>query len=1154
MKNLLSVFSVFVFLVLASMPNASLANDGPRISEQQERYIVANVDEGLKEHKLENNGNVDLTILWPELKELFSEFYDLRLATPAEMDAFEKAYKQVEANQAKMSNAQREAAIKGLVQSTIRQLKNRPIMCIAQGQSCNEWSCCGGLVCAAKPTLEAAFRNGCQRINNSCESNSDCCSGKCEEDFHTKRKSCAPNRVCFQPQPAGANCLNNPVCASGSCSEFDRTVFGIGECTNKGASCKSNSECCSGLCQGGTCSENRICKDCLGQGKLVSGGKKCCEGLMKDSTSGKCVPAAPPIIIKIDEGYKKPLRLYVEQFIKMIVPEAEAGEDTNTVRSKLNSKEISPEEIQFTGGGSINEEAEQKAVREASTKAQQINVAGGLSKNYTFRRGSDFVACNIDFKADLYIGLKQKNVFDLMLTLLAFEYVSLGSGIQDLWKVQSTEGPSTNIHETAKAVAVESRKARQDLFTKAVAKEKDITCLCYHKNGYPNLDEGQKGFFREQCPTQYNEYLAEQELAEQLGQGDLNQNDASGIRYKEMMAKWAEATAEFEAEMADINIEVAGDLRGLSNFISSNDWGEVETREYNLYRFTVQNPNGSVAAGTALVMALLAAGVIAVAGGFAGSATLSAWAAAGIIAGSSAVGTVGVWLVSSLKGAWSTKVPLVRDDTVSGRVNYKCGKKTKCTDYNRILLQPYNKVCKKHIAANACIKSFLVVQNEEATSDEDKFKYLIDPWIPVNLDKETLIKDTKVYADLLDKGFQRAKGHLSGKRPGGKVNEGYLKAVFIEEVAAGQWAPKLNSNSEMYLVNQAMRDAVKQGAKDYALEEEFFLQEEGENLNLFANYAYEYHFVFPRLSRGDVIAYPPPGLKVYFDSVAAAIENVQEVNTQSSERLEEFAELIQKDLDITRAGFNQGDRVQSDESADGNAIANLGTEEFENGVSRIGNAELNIGNPLNAVGNLAQEAQSNLTASGALSSGSLSGSGASASGAAARKNEKRKSLDELLAKQTEDFNQQFGGTPEGQAVLAAQAKFKKKFFAPLGNKGFGPFSGGLSNQKSVAALGKRDDKSEDLGAVDFSGIKDGTGAFQVDYGAAGSGASRSKPSSGNDYGSADYGQGFKNAIGNNEVDDLTEEDRKKMTIWQIVTHRYFKKYNTLIPKRRNSID
>ena len=70
-------------------------------------------------------------------------------------------------------------------------------------------------------------------------------------------------------------------------------------------------------------------------------------------------------------------------------------------------------------------------------------------------------------------------------------------------------------------------------------------------------------------------------------------------------------------------------------------------------------------------------------------------------------------------------------------------------------------------------------------------------------------------------------------------------------------------------------------AKKYALDEKYLFSEMNEDLDKFADYVFDYHFVWPRLSQKGMIAYPMPGMGAYFNLMAEAMNIKTDANDET---------------------------------------------------------------------------------------------------------------------------------------------------------------------------------------------------------------------------------------------------------------------------------
>lgn len=1196
---------------------------GKRITDAQKQDLLVEVREGLLEHRQENQGRLRLDRMKPDVMEFVWEFYyEDMVATKEEILSFQREFDQLVANQAGMSDEQKEAAIFKIFNDLVDRVNSTPLQCIEEGASCNQWLCCDGLVCADKPgRMLPTPKNRCVATQAKCQQDSECCSGYCEENLLTKEKTCRAQKVCFRPVPLNKSCMESPVCAEGSCEQINAGTLGIGECNSVGESCKSEGECCSGKCSGGKCATNYMCRDCVQQGQVPARGRSCCEGLMQDHRTKRCVIDLPPFMSQSETTVPKSLGSVVGSLINLVLPSAHAeggvqaffrqGETSieyvneqnlvegersvDEVRRLLESDQVNEYDL-IRDGGTIRDGQEQHARdnESAMAMAQMLNRSGG--QNFDLQRGSNFETCEMNLKADYYNQAadqrinRQVSIYDLQVSLLAFEYVALGAGVQDLWKVNGGE----NIHTSLKQLAQRNQTERREIIEDVVERnERRMTCLCLDTHGYPNLSSTQQAYFQENCPDQHAAYLQMEDRAKELGQQVASIEGASGIKYKEMMVAWYEARKDFETELFIVTTNLADEMRAISSWAQNNDWFEVEVRKYPLFNFTIRNYTGQVMFGTALATALVTAGVIAMTGGFAATATLSAWAAAGIISAAAASGSLGVWFIGSLKGAWESQAPLVHDEYVKGRENYKCGKKDRCSDFTRVLNQPWNPVCRKHISANACIRSFLVTENAQGDT-----RYLIDPWVPKGVATNLVIRDNREYANLLEQGFLQARRYLSGNSPAeiaeirddmkctmemvynpqtrreeeqevcetisvrnvihasGFRPPSYLQETFVDEVAVSQFLPRLRADENSYRVTERMKQAIMKGAKDYVIEEGFFLPSQTENLNKFAQYVWEYHYLFPRLSKSDSISYPTPGLVTYLNLVDQALDQISEQTHDSRENTEKIYRAALQDLNITRQGLSRANQLQvsSGDELARNASANAEARDGVINASGIGADS--FGNSRFFQGSMADGLTQTGVGSDNLDPGALAARAQRLQSAIATRNR----INQEKQEDFDNWKKQVGDTDRGQRILAAQNDLMNGFLNP---SAYGSEGAGLASTGPVANDMARGDL-RDASAASRGAIGDTNRAIET----------RSLPSDNRNplMGAGDLGQssgtvsgsgGFSAADADRMREAIAARDRMGSdafnsnegdSIWEMVTNTYIRMYDRLLPSRNDLRD
>lgn len=518
--------------------------------------------------------------------------------------------------------------------------------------------------------------------------------------------------------------------------------------------------------------------------------------------------------------------------------------------------------------GTINGDKNKYANFQATSKTNDKDNVNLKDKKtlMVFNKKSDFATCEMKFKDDFYNGLKKNNLFDLEIAMLAFDFVSTGDADDDYWMKDKTSASS--IHGRLKKIGLAHRATRQEMNKRFEEFNKKLTCACIDVVGPDKLkDPAKKKFFEEQCPTEFAKYSDPTTPKDQLT------GDASSIKEKELIVLWTKNLLEFHMAMAVVDEGHSKDLRDVHEWLASNNWKDTKTKNYDLFKFNIKNPSSSTAMLGGIVGALLAAGIIAILGGFGTTSLLSAWGAAGIITATAVTGAGGLWMIASLKGAWITERPKISDSVIEPKT-YSCGKKETCKEYTRTLIQPYNDICKIHASSNACIKSFVVVK------EGSESRYIIDPWIPAGVSKTSILKGQANYAEQLENGFVAAKAAMINKNPGavgggGKkgggefVSESYLQEIFIDENIVGRYVPGLGSNLEdKYYLTAANVKLIKDAAKKFAVDEGFLEADDAFNLEQFANYAYEYHFLWPKKSNPDEISYPTVGLTSYLNYIA----------------------------------------------------------------------------------------------------------------------------------------------------------------------------------------------------------------------------------------------------------------------------------------------
>ena len=827
----------------------NLAYAQNRFTDADKERFLNEVKQELAEHKVENKGHVDLQIIKPGFYAELEKYLKLEKFTRNEMLKIKQSYENLTKNQ-NIPADKAEEAFYNFINNELNEINSKALEKIKEGNICNTWSCAANLSCAPDP-IQVDIGN-LKKAGSSCNENTECASSECvEEKVGSKKKICEDVYRCFRPLSIGESCMNNPVCGAGSCLPYNSLTSGIGECSASGLTCKSNNECCSNSCKSGICQENFICKDCVSKGAKPQRGQKCCEGLYQNE-QGMCVPDVPPSVIR-----------QVFNFLgESLISSAKAQDNLDD--AAFLKKGAVDDGFNLKSGIEANKnKIENNKLRESSSQAVDYRNKKPITK---FDQKSNFATCNINFRDDFYNALKTDGTFDLEIAMLGFDFVITGDSDKDYWTVPSVSDSS--LYSRLNKIGVAHKKIRADTNKIIDNNNNRLTCMCLDVQGYDKIQNAEKKKYFESCP-EYAKYKDPTTSYDELS------GDASGLKAKRLIVSWTKNLAEFHTLLAVDNTKLSGKFLEISKWSNGPQakWATATTRNFDLFKFSIEKSGGSVAGLGALVGALLAAGVIAILGGFATTSILSAWASAGIISATAVTGAGGLWMLASLKGAWITQRPEITDYRVAPR-SYSCGKKQTCMEYTRTLVQPYNDVCNIHTSSNACLKAFVVV------NIDNKSSYIVDPWIPAGVSRDAILKKQPIYTEKLEAAFKNAKNSMISKNPGsggggGKkggasiVAESYLSEIFIDADLVGKYVPDLGDNLEStYFMDSNKVKLIKEAAKVFAIKEGFLKESETENLKAFADYAYENHFVWPKISSPNEISYPTAGLNTYLDFMA----------------------------------------------------------------------------------------------------------------------------------------------------------------------------------------------------------------------------------------------------------------------------------------------
>ncbi|MBC7539960.1 MAG: hypothetical protein H7281_14150 [Bacteriovorax sp.] len=1121
-----------ILILIALSFNIAFAST--RFTDADKKKFMDEVKQGIAAHKIENKGKVDLQIIKPGLYEELDVYYKQEKFTREEMIKIKQKYE--EFSRSGIAPEKAEEEFYKFVQIQLNEINKTQVVKTKEGQVCNNWSCEDGLKCAPDPKQEDGL--SCKKEGKECKDDGDCCSSSCTLNKKSKKRYCEDVYRCFKPVNLGGSCLSNPVCGEGECLAFNSKTSGIGECEERGRSCKKNTDCCTNSCEKNKCVEAYICKDCVKNGKKPNRGQKCCEGLYIND-KGLCVPDAPPFVMP--QVRVKFIDKTLITLTSFFITTSSADEAFDTVNA---------------------DHAKYESFRAMSVAADKVEVK---TPDMKFTRKSDFSTCDIRFRDDFTNYLKTSNLLDLELALLSFDYMLLGDGVNDYW-TKNTD-PGSSIYGRLKVVAKKHQQIRSDTNDKIDKINAKLTCMCLDVKGYKSItDASKKTFFEKSC-DEYAKYSNPTTTFDEL------QGDASGLKGKRLMVNWTKNLESFNASLAVDNTGIYKGFAEISNWSAYEaKWNDADNKKYTLFNFNIKNPSGSVAAMGAILGALLAAGVIAVLGGFATTSMLTAWAAAGIIATSAITGGTGLWLIASLKGAWISKRPEIFDKYIR---SYGCGKKETCVEYSRELNQPYNEICKAHTSANACVKNFMVYYQENEP------RYLVDPWIPTGVSKNLILRDageSRDYAQKLEDGFQTALTHMKSKDPGasgggGKdggafVGEDYMRSLFVDSDVLGKYTPNIGLDDQRYILNANIIQEIKTKAKKFAVDQKFFEATDVENLDKFADYSYTYHFLWPKTSRQKEISYPTVGLTTYLDLMSNGVAANMAVGATNAAKtfgnlntkyLEDYLKTLQLYADQP---INQSDATKTKLLNDEITKAQAALDN-QRVLSALANNTSLDSQLMNLNPNLVNTTAKSLGTKGDVS---LSADQSAFLNAIGTLRTDRKAQ----LKKMDVYNKAIassGNTDRATKIASASKKFSATFAHPLSgssSKGTGSIfgSGGADGLKSddanKADSSKNSSKSgnfNNFGLGSISGSGSGSSGSSTSLGSSKSGVDDKNASAtggaGNGVSDEDRRRLAEAIDARNKANKDKYESKEEQTIFEKVTNAYIRNYDKVLSKKKD---
>lgn len=220
-----------------------------------------------------------------------------------------------------------------------------------------------------------------------------------------------------------------------------------------------------------------------------------------------------------------------------------------------------------------------------------------------------------------------------------------------------------------------------------------------------------------------------------------------------------------------------------------------------------------------------------------------------------------------------------------------------------------------------------------------------------------------------------------------------------------------NLFNDIPVLKEDIVQSVKEEVKRYALEQEFFNDEE--DLNKFAEYTYRFHFEFPKKTAKGLNRYPTPGLTTFVAFIEFTIGAIKESSMRQKESYGSLASQYAADLNTTKGYYEGGPAAHK--SGDGSRNVNLGPLELR----ELNLLSLNSDQMSGFAG-----AQSGEIKTEKFENAKLGAYNAGKAALADTKSER--------AKRYSHYKNSVGNTKRGKRMLKKAKEFQKKFTDPMG--------------------------------------------------------------------------------------------------------------------------
>ena len=745
-----------------------------------------------------------------------------------------------------------------------------------------------------------------------CSSNTDCCSDKCESG------KCVPKLIC--------------------------TI-----CKQRGETPTNNRKCCSGLFEAldGTCQPDWP--------TFI---------LPQASTSSDSIKLIKKIV---NTTLNLALDLLVPSAVAQSAQCSGSGCTTQTGYSNLTGDQERKIDELIKGCMGSGDQADidacmegvnqQRAALEEENKANGIGPQSMTQEEYvgiynipafTAPEASDVKKCEFNSWKDNWIDASrtEKNA---EIVLRAFETILAGNGTSDRIFF---DGTNDNIYSRLKEIMKQLRNNRIAMAKALADVDKELSCECMNVFGISSFSSEKQAAYVDNCKG-VGEKIVDDD-GKNKAEKEVSETDqgASGISHEEFLARWLQKRSQAQLERFENNAAVEEEFQKLIDDINAIDWDKHSRTEEKLYSFTEYWTSGwfiiAVIAVVVVVVVLVViltggAAAIGLGAGIGGTTAAITGMGVGVTIGAGALGGgITAALINNEPGEHLERDEVERDTWSDGifekrRYGRYLGwdwYEDKSYNSQKCRVRGRKKVCLKNIyvhepdATLVNDPAYMEIYSAQANSP------LIDVWLPLfypHSDQSKYIADME-YVKLINEGYDRGKQAAINTKPNGEVDRDWKKVGRIRPIIdQGKFNPDIshmtNADGEFkpkYVWNQDKINEIKKAVIKYATCEKlkecganltdenadeliglkYFFQTE-DDAKLFADYVYQMHFFWPRLSSDQIYSYPLLGLSAYLDLVNYNVKLLGSLNTMRSSGYADAYEAYNDDLAKRKGDYEQ---------------------------------------------------------------------------------------------------------------------------------------------------------------------------------------------------------------------------------------------------------